>query len=228
VSKLKAVFFDIDNTLFPTGRFAALARRNAIRAMVEAGLPFDEESLNAKLAKVVRDRGPNYPHHFNILLSEAGWRDDPRLVAAAVIAYHGTKIHMKPYPEARKTLLALRRSGYSLYIVSQGVPVKQWDKLMRLGLDRLFDEAFISESHKSSAFFRQLLKKLDIAPKEAVMVGDRLDSDILPARQAGMRTVRLLQGSYSAQHPFQGQDSDANVSSFGELPKALARLQRAK
>ena len=33
------------------------------------------------------------------------------------------------------------------------------------------------------------------------MIGDRLDNDIMPAKKAGMKTVRIKQGLYSVQHP---------------------------
>ena len=35
MSELKAIFFDIDDTLYSTSEFAATARRNAMEAMIE-------------------------------------------------------------------------------------------------------------------------------------------------------------------------------------------------
>ena len=43
MARLKAVLFDIDDTLFSTTHFARTARRNAVRAMVAAGLDVTEE-----------------------------------------------------------------------------------------------------------------------------------------------------------------------------------------
>ncbi len=50
-------------------------------------------------------------------------------------------------------------------------------------------------------FFRIILDSLGIQPAEAVMVGDRLDHDIFPARLLGMHTIRILVGPYSHQRP---------------------------
>ena len=40
---IKAIFFDIDDTLFSTTRFADRARRSSIDAMVKMGLKIDPE-----------------------------------------------------------------------------------------------------------------------------------------------------------------------------------------
>ena len=41
-------------------------------------------------------------------------------------------------------------------------------------------------------------------PAEAAMVGDRLDNDIAPARQPGLRTVRILRGYGALSRPRDG------------------------
>ena len=51
---VKHVFIDIDDTLFPTSEFAELARRKAIRAMIEVGLDGDQEKLYGKLIKIIK------------------------------------------------------------------------------------------------------------------------------------------------------------------------------
>ena len=50
------------------------------------------------------------------------------------------------------------------------------------------------------------------------MVGDRLDNDILPANSLGMRTVRILQGFGSLQHPLTLLETpDHEIRSLSEL-----------
>jgi len=44
------------------------------------------------------------------------------------------------------------------------------------------------------AIFRLALTRAECAPEEAVMIGDRLDNDIRPARLQGWKTIRILQG----------------------------------
>jgi len=189
---IKAVFFDIDGTLFSSKDFAAFARKNAVRAIVQEGLKLNEEEVYSALMRIVEKHGSNYPFHFNELLASLGISENPRYIAAAVRAYHDSKLKMRPYPQTKKVLRKLKSMGLDLYIASRGIPVKQWDKLIRLGLHKFFNEVFVSDK-KDVAFYRRLLGTLGLASKEALMVGDREDEDMLPALQAGFYGVLIAQ-----------------------------------
>jgi putative hydrolase of the HAD superfamily len=220
---MKCIFFDVDNTLFPTAEFAELARRNAIRAMVEAGLDASEGELYKGLHRLIREKGSNYSNHFDILLKRMGVRRPARYVAAAVAAYHNTKSSIQPYPEVPKTLMELKKRGYRLYVATNGDAVKQWDKLIRMGIHLFFDDVFVSGEmgeEKSPSFFRRVLAQVKARPSECVMVGDRMDSDILPAQKLGIRTVRVMQGPYSRE---KGK-ADFRIRKFSELPAVVRKL----
>lgn len=74
-------------------------------------------------------------------------------------------------------------------------------------------------------FFRMILDGLGVEPAEAVMVGDRLDFDILPAKALGMRTVRVLVGPYAEQVAVSALHvPDQTIRTLAELPSALASL----
>jgi putative hydrolase of the HAD superfamily len=66
--RLKALLFDIDDTLFSTSDFAERARRNAIRSMIQYGLKMDEESAFRELQEVIAEFTSNYSSHFDKLL----------------------------------------------------------------------------------------------------------------------------------------------------------------
>ena len=68
MARLEAILFDIDDTLYSTTEFAARARRNAVRAMIEAGLDLPEEVLLKELDEVLTEFSSNYEHHFDKLL----------------------------------------------------------------------------------------------------------------------------------------------------------------
>ena len=142
---VKYIFFDIDDTLFPSSEFAELARKNAIRAMIEAGVDEEAERLHEMLARIIKKRGSNYPNQFDELCRKLGVRRPARYVAAAVAAYHNTKTGILPYPEVPRLLIKLRESGYKLYIATNGNAVKQWDKLIRMGIEHYFEDVFVSK-----------------------------------------------------------------------------------
>src|SRR6185503_19531770 len=96
MGRLKAVFLDIDDTLYSTSEFAAAARRAALDAMIRLGLKMTLEDAVLELAEVITEFGSNFPHHYDRLLRrvppEALPPGNPAvLVAAAVSAYHDTK-----------------------------------------------------------------------------------------------------------------------------------------
>lgn len=186
---IKAILFDIDNTLFPSSEFAELARKNAINAMVAAGLNADPDKAYSKLLQIIKKYGPNYPKHFNILLRELGVKPNPKIIAAGVVAYHQTKSSIFPFPDVPKTILQLREH-YTLCVASEGKAIKQWDKLIRLGLHNFFHHVFVTPK-KTKNFYSSIIKKLKIQPNEAVMVGDSVEKDIKPAKEAGITTILL-------------------------------------
>ena len=42
--------------------------------------------------------------------------------------------------------------------------------------------------------FQLALERAGCRPDEAIMIGDRIDNDIVPAKKAGMMTIRIRQG----------------------------------
>lgn len=206
MKKIKTVFFDIDNTLYDTTLQAEMVRRNAIKAMIEAGFAVEEEEALKALWEIVKEKGSNYPHHFDELLKKFGYSQNPRIIAAGIVAYHTTKsAYLVPYPDTIPTLLELRDRGYRLGIITEGIPVKQWEKLIRLGLQHFFHTVVISEEVKmfkpSPEIFRIAAEKAGCKTNEAAMVGDRLDKDIAGANLAGMATIQLMKGKYSDVRP---------------------------
>ena len=63
-----------------------------------------------------------------------------------------------------------------------------------------------------------------MAPEEIAYVGDRLDNDVLPAADAGMRPILLRRGPWGYLHARRPEASRATViGSLTELPEVLAR-----
>ena len=221
---VKHVFIDIDDTLFPTSEFAELARRKAIRAMIEVGLDGDQEKLYGKLIKIIKKLGPNYDHHFDELCKELKLKHPAKYVAAAVGAYHDAKSAIQPYPEVPRILMKLRESGYLLYVATNGTAVKQWDKLILLGVQIFFEEVFVSETmgmEKNVQFFKKALKQIRAKPEECVMVGDKPSIDLFPPKKLGMKTIRAIMGG---RHTTKPGKADLEMKNFSELPKLLKKI----
>jgi 8-oxo-dGTP diphosphatase/putative hydrolase of the HAD superfamily len=72
------------------------------------------------------------------------------------------------------------------------------------------------------AIFRLALARAGCRADEAVMVGDRIDNDIAPARSIGMSTVRVRQGLARKQEPRRRAETpDVTIRRLRELPRVL-------
>ncbi len=198
MKKIKWVFFDIDNTLFDSRRLAETARKNAVKAMIKAGLKANHNSAFKKLMQIVKKYGSNYPGHFDKLVETYKVPKEKRaqIIAAGIVEYHNTKFKLlKPFPKAKETLGKLKKKGCKLGVITNGRAVKQWDKLIRLGLADFFEVVVVSEEAKCKkpqpGIFKIALKRAMCRPQEALMIGDKKED--AAAKKAGMGII-LLRG----------------------------------
>ncbi|MFH1403354.1 MAG: TIGR02253 family HAD-type hydrolase [Candidatus Altiarchaeota archaeon] len=199
---VNAVFFDLDNTLYDTKLQVDSARRNAVKAMIGSGLDVEFADAFKRLNEVVSRHGSNFKNHYDELLKSYGMATEEKIIAAGIVAYHETKkAYLVPYPDTIRTLLRLKELGLKTGVVTDGVPVKQWEKLIMLGLGDFFDVVVVnSEGGRVKPDPTSLIEaaeKVGVDPSECMIVGDRLDRDILAGNRAGFTTVQLVKGHQS-------------------------------
>lgn len=229
---LRAVLFDIDDTLFSTTRFAQAARRNAVHAMVETGLDLPEEVVLKELEEVLSEFTSNYDHHFDQLLRrlrpKALENVNPALiVAAGVAAYHDTKFReLRPFEDVIPLLAALRAAGVITGIITHGWTIKQAEKIVRLGLVPHLDRraVFISDqlgiSKPNPKIYALALRDLGLQAPEAMYVGDSPSHDITPPKSLGMKAAWAKRASRFQPGPKDAKP-DHELADFGELRTIL-------
>jgi FMN phosphatase YigB (HAD superfamily) len=103
------------------------------------------------------------------------------------------------------------------------------DALARDGIDRFIEIWGVSDdlglAKPDPRMFAHALQLAGEEPVHAVMVGDRLDYDVRPARQIGMHAVWMLRGEAPDEPtPEQLAESDAAIRGLDELPQTLLGL----
>lgn len=102
-----------------------------------------------------------------------------------------------PFSDAQRTLAALRQKGYKLGIIANQ-PLGTAERLNAWGLRQYFDviaaSAEIGYAKPDREIFEKALELAGCTAEESVMIGDRLDHDIIPANALGMKTVWLKNG----------------------------------
>jgi putative hydrolase of the HAD superfamily len=190
----KAVFFDIDDTLYDTSGFAKLARKAAIGVMIDAGLPLSSDEAYKLLREIIKEKGSNYDKHFNVLTKQVFGEEKPLLIALGMITYHNVKFALlRLFPETIPTLIYLKSQGYHLGVISNGITIKQWEKLIRLGLHHFFDEVITSEEvgaeKPDKKIFQQALDRMECKAENSIMIGNKFSEDILGAIDIGMDAI---------------------------------------
>lgn len=103
------------------------------------------------------------------------------------------RFHCLPFPYLLETLNALRKEGYLLGIITNGMTEFQYRSIDGLGIRDYFDPILISEAEglrkPEAAIFQRALEKLNLSATESVFVGDNLEVDILGAKSAGLKTI---------------------------------------
>ena len=91
---------------------------------------------------------------------------------------------VEPLPGVAETLDALDAAGHRMVLITKGDLLDQEQKIARSGLAERF-EAIEIVSEKTAATYARIFSRLGAGEGEAVMIGNSVVSDILPALQAG-------------------------------------------
>lgn len=130
-----------------------------------------------------------------------------------------------PYPDAEDVLQYLRSHEYKIGVIANQ-SLGTADRLEKWGLLKYIDvvaaSAELGVAKPDRAIFDKAFAMAGCTAQEAVMIGDRLDNDIIPAKKLGMKTIWIRQGFAIYQNPRNTEEQpDYIVDSLAELKKIL-------
>lgn len=125
--------------------------------------------------------------------------------------------------DALPALRDLRAAGYRLAVMANQ-PAEAMPFLQTLPVDRVATSAGWGVAKPDPAFFAQVAHEVGVAPRQIAYVGDRVDNDVLPARQAGMLAVHLRRGPWGVLQAAWPEAAQADLSLAGldDIVSALA------
>lgn len=191
---IKAVIFDLDNTLVDFMAMKRQAIDAAIHAMRDAGLKLSPEEIRKRIDVIYAERGIEFQSVFDQLLFDEFSKVDFKILASGVIAYRRAReAALVPYPHAYMTLIQLAKMNLKLGVVSDAPGREAWLRLCYLDFHHIFDAVITYDDTQirkpAPEPFREVLKRLGVNPGESLMVGDWAERDVLGAKQVGMKTV---------------------------------------
>ncbi|MBX2991505.1 MAG: HAD-IA family hydrolase [Bacteroidetes bacterium] len=191
---IKAVIFDLDNTLVDFMAMKRQAITAAIDSMIDAGLKLSREEVQARIDAIYKERGIEFQNVFDQLLYDIFQKVDYKILSAGIIAYRRAReAALVPYPHVNLTLVSLVKRGLKLAVISDAPSREAWLRLCYLNLHHMFDHVITfddtGERKPSPVPFLKALELLQVQPHEAIMVGDWAERDMVGAAQVGITTV---------------------------------------
>jgi putative hydrolase of the HAD superfamily len=222
---IRAVIFDLDNTLVDFMLMKQRAVSAAIDAMIDAGLTLRRSEVQKRIDTIYKERGIEFQSVFDQLLYDVFQKVDYKILSAGIIAYRRAReAALVPYPHVNLTLVALLRRGIKLGVISDAPGREAWLRLTYLNFHHLFECVVTfedtGERKPNPAPFLKALRELRVEPQEAIMVGDWAERDMVGAGQVGITTVFARYGD-----TFGTKETNADYE-IGDISEILAVVDR--
>ena len=204
---IRWVFFDLGSTLLDESR--AICRR--IRETIK-GSDITYQMFRGVMINAFRENRDGYREALERFgLQKMPWRSEEERI----------------YPGV-SDLLECLGGKYSLGIIANQAPGVE-KRLREFGILEYFElvlaSAEVGLSKPDPRIFRLALDRAGCQAEQAVMVGDRLDNDMIPAKALGMKTVWVRRGDWKYASPRSPDEMpDCVIEDWKELDEILKRL----
>ena len=201
MENVKWIFFDIGSTIIDESECYRLRYQEAVAGTTISLRDFENKVVELSKQNMKGDREAS--KYYGIKLPP--WHQEAE----------------KPYSNAKAVLKQMYAKGYRLGVIAnQSAGIK--DRLSNWGLLAYFDIILASAEEGISKpdieIFHRALIAAKCVPSEAVMIGDRLDNDIFPAKKVGMKTVWIKQGLGGLVEVVrQSEQADYEIENLSEL-----------
>ena len=227
---IKAIIFDLDNTLTDFMKMKEAGIDGAIDGMIDAGLQISRAEAKEKIFAIYDRKGIEYQQVFDMFLHEELGDIDFKKLAAAVVGYRRARdSHLVLYPHVHLALMELAKRGLKLAVVTDAPRLQAWLRLCYLNLHHVFDHVITFEDTEqrkpSPAPFRQALRLLSVKAEESIMVGDWVERDMVGAARVGIVTVFARYGdTFDTVSP----QADYEINDIMELVDVVDKLNSRK
>ena len=190
---MKAVLFDLDNTLYPEIEFVKSGFR-AVAHYLSSRHYLDREALVERMLGILDREGRG--KIFDTLLRDLDMYSE-ETVRLLVFLYRSHCPTIPLYDETLPTLSLLREKGFRLGVITNGMASVQRSKVRALGIADLFNVIIYTDEigrdywKPSTVPYQIALNLLDVEPAEGIYVGNDLAKDFLGANTLGMSTIQL-------------------------------------
>lgn len=195
---IRNIYLDLDNTLLDFKRGEIKAIQSTLTQMgisptekiIDRYMEINLESWRA-LERGEMSRDEVLFGRFEKLYREID--ASASVVESQSLYQHLLSLEHDYMPGAEQLLTDLKARGFRLYVATNGIPEVQYPRLSASGVDKFIDGVFISYElgypKPKREFFDECARRIpDYDPRETIIVGDSLTSDIMGGINAGLIT----------------------------------------
>ncbi|WP_257450456.1 HAD family hydrolase [Archangium lipolyticum] len=192
---LKAVIYDLDDTLFPPRSVPEEAARSLLAALREVL----EDSGELKAAQIADIMNMVWERPLDEIARLHGLSAEVQIRVGGVFAGFRLDCELMPYPDIQ----VIRQIPGLRFLVTTGFRRLQESKIERLGIAHYFDRIIVDALDEpgrrgKQTIFRELLEAYQLRPEEVVVLGDNPNSEIDAGNKLGIPTVQILRGRKQA------------------------------
>lgn len=219
--------FDLDDTLYPTAPFFGCALRR-IAAYGSKKYGISHARLLASLRRTLAKKGPQHKHLFDDSFAQFGIGLSKQDLASLLKIFYSPSCYtkMRLYPGVTAAMARIRKGGAKIAIATKGSREKQRRAIRQLGIAKLADRIFYSQSmghdKTSTAFWKRVFSSMRCKPQDSVCIGDNTATDLAVPRSLGARTVRLMKGFYGSQK--KTRHEGYRIRNFSELGAVMKKI----
>lgn len=205
LARVRAVVFDLDDTLFDHTASATTAVRDwvtelgstATDELLAQWFALERRHFDTWLAGEIthQEQRRRRLQDFLPLLDRPVPPTADEQDAAIEVYLERYRSNWVAFDDARPALDVARSNGWRIGVLTNGKTVQQNAKLAKIGLAGLIDVVATSESlgagKPAPSAYHYICKALGVEPAEALMIGDNLELDVVAARAAGLTAVHL-------------------------------------
>ncbi len=149
------------------------------------------------------------------------------MIKAIIFDYGGVIFDSKTndlFPEIINLIERLAARGYKLALVSKaGDVVQRQEDFRRFNLEKYFSVMDVYPPDKPKDF-SNILKKFNVEPRECLVLGDYVKSEIKEGNKLGMTTVWFRNGEFPNIFPnSEDEQPDYQIESLGEFEIILKK-----
>tara|TARA_Y100000590_G_C15620490_1_gene977378 strand:- start:477 stop:1154 length:678 start_codon:yes stop_codon:yes gene_type:complete len=223
---IKAVIFDLDNTLLDFMDMKSKSIDSAVYGMIDAGLNMSVDSAKKEIYRIYDERGIEHQEVFDEFITNELGHIDHKILAAGIVSYRKVKeATLSLYSNVNSTLVELARMGIKLAVVSDAPSREAWIRICSVNLQHMFDTVITFDDtckrKPSPEPFMRAVNELDVKTEECIMIGDWPERDVLGASKIGMVSVFARYGN-----TFGTVDSGADyeIDDISEIIKIVKKL----